>query len=113
MSAPDVEPLAWGIAANIPDGSRYFARGAKVWVSYLTGGEGIGRVTVVGHHRGHGHRLVKVIMPSRRLNNFRVKGIYSPAEFEMFNAWPGRHWSSREEAEGFAAQYTEWGGTTP
>ncbi len=107
MNDEQQAPLSWGIAANIPDGSRYFAPGAKVWVSYLTAGAGIERVAVVGHHCGRGHRLVRVIMPSKTLTNFRVRGIYSPAVHEMFTGWPGRQWNSEQEASEFASQLTE------
>lgn len=103
MSADDVEPIGWGVAANITESNRYFVEGAKVWVSLLTGGEGTERLVVVGHHRGTGHRLVKVIVTSKRLNNFRVCGIYSPTVYAMFGDWPGQHWASKEVAEEFVA----------
>lgn len=102
----DVDPIGWGVAANTAEPSRYFVEGAKVWVSLLTGGEGTERLVVVGHHRGTGHRLVKVITASKRLTNFRVRGIYSPTVYAMFDEWPGQHWVSKEAAQEFAAAMT-------
>lgn len=103
MRSDAVDPIGWGVAANLTESNRYFVEGAKVWLSLLTGGEGTERLVVVGHHRGTGHRLVKVIATSKRLTNFRVRGIYSPTVYAMFGDWPGQHWASREAAEEFVA----------
>lgn len=112
MSDDAQDPLSWGIAANVTESPRYFVSGAKVWVSYLTGGEGVGRVVVVGHHRGRGHRYVKVIMPTKRLNNFRVAGIYSPTVYSLFEKkWPGMHWGTQEKAHEMVTEYTNWTAT--
>ncbi|WP_280367798.1 hypothetical protein [Nocardia abscessus] len=103
MNPEQADPIGWGVAANITESNRYFVAGAKVWVSLPTGGEGTERLVVVGHHRGTGHRLVKVITASKRLTNFRVRGIYSPTVYAMFAEWPGQHWASKDAAEEFVA----------
>ncbi|WP_280319967.1 hypothetical protein [Nocardia wallacei] len=107
MTAAVEEPLAWGVAANITQaGTKHFVPGAKVWVSLPQWGDGGERLTVVGHHRGRGHRLVKLIINSKHLENFRAKGIYSPAEHRLLTeSWPGRACESREEAEQSAAAW--------
>lgn len=109
MSDPS-EPLAWGVVANIaPQGTKHFAGGAKVWVSLPQWGDGGERIAVVGHHRGRGHRIMKLIIDSSKLENFRARGIYTPAVHRLLNEWPGKMCDSQEHAERCAAQ---WSGRT-
>lgn len=108
--ASTTEPLAWAIAANIAeeagaaaqDGRGRFAPGAKVWLSPW-GWSFEGRASVIGRHRGTA-RYIRMVMPYRRLTNFRARGIYSYAVLRKLTHL--RPCQSRPEAERAAAFLT-------
>lgn len=108
--ASTTEPLAWAIAANIaddpdgsaPEGRGRFAPGAKVWLSPW-GWSFEGRASVIGRYRGS-TRYIRMVMPYRRLTNFRARGIYSYAVLRKLTHL--RPCQSRLEAERAAAFLT-------
>ncbi|MFD0273942.1 hypothetical protein ACFVHB_08500 [Kitasatospora sp. NPDC127111] len=85
-------PLEWGVVANVSretfhgpggadvqQGLRHYRPGARVWVlppRYPTEDD---QVEVVGLHRGGRSRHVGFVVFRRHLENFRVKGVFSPA----------------------------------
>ncbi|MFD8598996.1 hypothetical protein ACFV1L_28740 [Kitasatospora sp. NPDC059646] len=65
--------------ADVQDGLKHFAPGARLWVfppRYQGEDE---RLQVVGRHRGRGSRHVNVIVFRRHLESFRIKALHSPA----------------------------------
>lgn len=118
------ELSAFGVVANVRSetaqgdygldirrGLRHFSGGAKVWVLPPQWGDGGDKVFVVGRHRGNRTSYIRIVIESRHLENFRVRGIYSPALLRAMTR-PGRGdrdypvqplWRDREEAERFAA----------
>lgn len=116
-------PLGWYVAANIARetahgeagleiqrGLKHFAPGAKVWIPRRPLWWG-GRMTVVGHHRGNTRRYVNMVVRREDLENFRVKGVYSPKLLRSLNGHyheltdplkPQTAWVSRDEAQGWA-----------
>jgi hypothetical protein len=63
-------------------GTRHFVPGAKVWVLPILWGDGGEKRYVVGTRRGTGGQgLIRLVMNSNYLVNFRVKPVYSPAVY--------------------------------
>ncbi|NBH07805.1 hypothetical protein [Amycolatopsis sp. SID8362] len=87
------ELLAWCVVANVlaetthgeggedvQRGLKHFAPGAKVWVLPPQWGDGGESVVVLGRHRGRGRgRLARLVVGRHHLEDFRVRGVYSPA----------------------------------
>jgi hypothetical protein len=112
----DGELLAWSVVANVADevtrgeggldirrGLKHFSGGAKVWV-VPPQWDGIERIWVVGRHRAS-KRYIAIIVESRFLTNFRVRGVYSPTVYRLLteSAWNPRtaHWTDLSAAESF------------
>ncbi|MFD5462030.1 hypothetical protein ACFWIQ_04250 [Kitasatospora sp. NPDC127059] len=85
------EPLGHGVVANVaretahgeggPEirrGLKHFGPGAKLWIAPPRW-HPFDDVVVVGRHRGNGRRYVTLVIKVRFLDNFRVRGVYSPA----------------------------------
>jgi hypothetical protein len=117
------EMSAFGVVANVREetaqgeggleirrGIKHFSGGAKVWVLPPQWGDGGDQVFVVGRHRGNRSGFIRIVVDSRHLENYRVRGIYSPAllramtrPFKPDRRHPsGCLWRSREDAERFA-----------
>jgi hypothetical protein len=117
-------PLTWAVVANVSrdlfvrqrtdtkrPGTRHFVPGAKVWVLPVLWGDGGEKRYVVGTHRDTGGRgLIRLVMNTDYLVNYRVKPVYSPALYAaMGQPWdvdPRRHevdapklYESREAAQ--------------
>ncbi|HEX5120500.1 MAG TPA: hypothetical protein VFW65_35425 [Pseudonocardiaceae bacterium] len=122
------ELLAWCVVANVSGeavnrpgagdarpGLKHFAPGAKLWVLPPQWGDGAEHLIVVGRHRGRGTGpLIRIVVPRLQLNNFRVRGIYSPAVYRQlclpWAPWgdhPLRPWESQEQAEQAARWWNE------
>lgn len=118
------EPLTVGIAANVrretghgpggrdvQRGTRHFAPGAKVWLLPQAWGMPDEQYPVVGRHRGSA-RYIKIVMQIRHLQNFRVRGVYSPALYAamtrpLVEGSTARLWSDPDWAARFAAAYNQ------
>lgn len=108
------EPFVWGVTANVravtrhgPGGEqtevglKHFAPGTKVWVLPHRWDPGHERVRTIGRHRG-GSRLVRLIMPVRHLENFRVAGVYRAGLWRQM----GRNgWDTKEAAQAAVEQW--------
>lgn len=100
----ETEPLSWGVVANVREpGLKHFRAGQKLWVNWVTRGDGGQMLYVVASHRGPGHRLIKIAIASNGLENFRVKAIWSPQIHSM-----DIHFHSREHADEFVAHMKKW-----
>jgi hypothetical protein len=93
-------PSIWCVVANItrephPEGTdhgmrlgtRYFAPGAKVYCSLSRWGDGGERLIVYGRHRA-GRRLIRVVMSSKLLTNFRAKQVFDPKVVALVGNYP-------------------------
>jgi hypothetical protein len=112
----DGEAFGWAVVANVAretlhgpagadtrEGLRHFAAGAKVWVLPAQWGDGWQDALVVGLHRGPG-RYVRMVVPLRHLDQFRVQAVYHPAVIRQLTRpqdgrqGSPRQWSSEVEA---------------
>lgn len=116
------EMAAFGVVANvrretaqgeggleIRRGTKHFSGGAKVWVLPPRWGDGGEKLYVVGRHRGNRSGYIRIVIGIEHLENFRVRGIYSPALMRAIERPAkgdtrafGGLWETREEAERFA-----------
>jgi hypothetical protein len=78
---------------NVRLGTKHFSPNAKVYCFPPAWGDGYEQIRVIGRHRGSS-RLVTLIMPSRRLTNWRVKYVRHP--YVVRHMEPG--WT-KEQAE--------------
>ncbi|HEX2731014.1 MAG TPA: hypothetical protein VHM70_05390 [Polyangiaceae bacterium] len=85
--------------AEQPTGTRHFSFGTKVFCLPPQWGDGYEKVLVIGRHRGS-RRLIMIVMPSRRITNWRVQVVYKPDVLGMLERGGGR-WQ-KEQAEGMA-----------
>ncbi|RSD19321.1 hypothetical protein [Amycolatopsis eburnea] len=110
------ELLAWCVVANVlaetthgeggqdvQRGLKHFAPGAKVWVLPPQWGDGGESVVVLGRHRGRGRgRLARLVVGRHHLEDFRVRGVYSPAVLRdlrlPLDDRAMRLWESEDEA---------------
>lgn len=118
--------LAWCVVANVREltqhgvansetrsGTIHFSAGTKVWVLPPQWGDGGEDLFVLGRHRGRRGGHVRIVIPRRHLENFRVKPVYSGQLLEdMKRDWREdgqprmQLWRSREEAEQTAANWS-------
>ncbi len=116
--------MTWCVVANVlPEigtgvgglevraGLRRFAPGARLWVLRTGFQDSYERVTVVGRHRGRGHRYINITIERRGLTGYRVRPVYSPAVFAaLTRPWvrgerrPAPLWDNPEQAQ----QYANW-----
>ncbi|WP_127498026.1 hypothetical protein [Actinoplanes solisilvae] len=116
------EPLTWGVAATVSrdafvrqragrkrPGTRHFVPGAKIWVLPVIWGDGGDQRYVVGTRRGTGGRsLIRLVMNTDYLVNYRVRPVYSPKLYAAMGQPGGpRLYPSREEA-GEVVRWWKW-----
>ena len=92
-----------GESREIRSGTKHFSAGTKVYCYPPLWGDGYEDIKVIGRHRGS-RKLVEMVMPSKRLTNWRVKAVYSPFVLARMKV----HWDaskeSREKAEAIVAE---------
>ncbi|MFD9354704.1 hypothetical protein [Streptomyces sp. NPDC060031] len=116
---PDTpEPYGFAVVANVRQEIRYgnhgaeskrgtkrFPPGRKLWLVRPHWDPGWGRVLAIGPHRGS-QRLVGVIVPVWHLEDFRVRGVYSPAVLQRLGEGVSRGvWESAEAAQEWADRW--------
>ena len=70
-------------------GTKQFVPGAKVYCAPGQWGDGYEHIAVIGHPR-RGKQLIEIVMPSKRIENFRIQKVFKPAVLEkMAN---GKYW---------------------
>lgn len=83
---------------EIRSGTKHFSAGTKVYCYPPLWGDGYENIKVIGRHRGS-RRPVEMVMPSKRLTNWRVKMVYSPFVVgRMMGEWNGSR-ESRKKAD--------------
>lgn len=112
-------PAVWCVVANIAReqrfgpsgnesrrGTKHFAPGAKVYCLPAHWGDGYEDIMVIGRHRAT-HRYVKMVLPAKRLTNWRVDLVYSPHVIaELQGDWDGTR-ASKTDAERLTAMCVE------
>jgi len=83
----------YGEEHNVRLGTKHFSSNTKVYCFPPAWGDGYEQIRVIGRHRGSS-RLVTLIMPTRRLINWRVKYVRQP--YVVRHMYPG--WT-KERAE--------------
>ncbi len=119
----DVEPL-WCAVANVKKeisfgeehiirkGTKHFRGGAKVYIGDAYWGTCCS-ATVIGHHRSNG-RYIKIDIPIKHLENFRLELVYSPKVIELVQesftekGRVGRGVYTKEEAEKLIEAIPGW-----
>ncbi len=77
----------YGVEKEIRQGTKHFVPGAKVYCTLAYGQ--IDRLVVMGIPR-HSRKYIEVIVPSNKVENFRLQKCYKPAVLNMMKQ---RHWS--------------------
>jgi hypothetical protein len=91
-----------GESREIRRGTKHFSPGAKVYCFPPLWGDGYENIKVIGHHRGS-HKLVTMVMPSKWLENWRVKMVYSPQIIRRMK----EHWDDSKTSEETAVKIVE------
>lgn len=76
-------------------GTKQFAPGAKVYCAPGQWGDGYEQIVVIGHPR-HGKHLIQVVMPSKRIENFRVQKVFKPAVLNIMKQNIYRWWDNSD-----------------
>lgn len=98
----------WCVVANVAEeqpfgpgghelrrGTKHFAPGAKVYCLPAQWGDGYEKIVVVGRHRAT-HCYVRIVLPAKRLTNWRTDLVYSPHVIaELAGEWDGTGASKR------------------
>jgi hypothetical protein len=104
VDSPSALPGIWCVVANVTRhqefgelrevrlGTRHFSPGTKVYCLPAGWGDGYEDIRVLGRHRGR-HRLCELVMPSKRLTNWRAKVVYHPHVVVLMQ---GRRWSEED-----------------
>jgi hypothetical protein len=90
--------------ADVQHGLKHFSGGTKVYLGLKMQLS----VEVLGRHRG-GARLVKLVLPARHLENFRVKLVYDPKVIAAARWFPKDTEESAKERAEWALQASKWG----
>lgn len=86
----NVAAEVFGSAGNGSAGTKHFSAGTKVYCEPPQWGDGYDNIWVVARHRGSS-RLIRIIMPSERLVNWRVQAVYSATVYDQLRfPWPDK-----------------------
>lgn len=84
------ETHEYGERHEIKHGTKHFSGGTKVYVAPAQWGDGFENVVVIGKPR-HGSKLIEVVMPSERIENFRLKKVFKPDVLDRMET-SSHHW---------------------
>ena len=105
------QEFVWCVVANIkreipfgPEkeirlGTKHFSPGAKVYCFKSEWDPGLGRLRVIGRHRGS-RRFVKMVIEKSWLTNWRVKAVYNPRLVAKLK----KHWSGSQTSKDYAEE---------
>jgi len=72
-----------------PGGTKHFSQNTKVFCFPPRWGDGYKNIMVIGRHR-KSKRYITIIMPSKRIKNWRMKRVYEPyviREMKLSGGW--------------------------
>jgi len=121
-SQPEDKTTRWCLVGNVvascvdaetgevKRGTKHFAAGTKVWCLPGQWGDGYEKIVVIGRHRGS-RRLVRMVIPAKRVTNCRAQVVYSPAVLRLLTkprpeglgsgARTYAQWDSKEHVDGY------------
>lgn len=76
----------FGEEHELHSGTKHFSPNTKVYCFPPQWGDGYEKIRVIGHHRGS-PKLVTMLIPSKRLVNWRVKYVYHPYVIRQMIGW--------------------------
>ena len=97
----------FGEDKEIRQGTKQFAPGAKVYCAKSMWGDGYENIGVIGAPR-HGHRLIEIIMESKKIENFRIQKVFKPAVLEIMKQRHYRWWGNTDKDRDSILQYLRW-----
>ena len=65
-------------------GTKQFAPGSKVYCAPGQWGDGYENIVVIGRPR-YGKQFIQIVMPSKRIENFRARKVFNPAVLKIMN----------------------------
>lgn len=77
----------------------HFSSGTRVHCAPPAWGDGYESIVVIGRHR-HSKRVVKLVIASAFVTDWRAKVVYSPAVLRLLNAH-GTGWDGQAKIEAF------------
>jgi hypothetical protein len=84
-------------------GTKHFAPGAKLYCFPQRWGDGGERIWDLGRHRCGGPKLIRIIVDTKWLTDWRVQRVFQPHVLrEMRDSWDDSE-QSKEIAEGFVS----------
>ncbi len=89
----------FGEKYQIQKGTKHFSPNTKVYCSAPHWGDGYEKIVVAGRHRGSS-KLVLMVVPTKRLTNWRAQCVYLPKNIR--GGWRIKSWHSKEEIEALA-----------
>lgn len=84
------------LVGNVSEQTKNFLQGTKVYCFPPQWGDGYERVMVIGRHRVS-KRFIQIILPSRKIKNWRIKQVYSPNILKQIMLSDLRRWKSESE----------------
>lgn len=76
------------IVGNIKEPTKWFSKGTKVYILYITGNPD--RCEVIGKARGSKGKRQKIWIPSKYITNLRIQNIHNPHIIEQLIGYHGR-----------------------
>ena len=83
-----VDEHPYGESREIVKGTKQFSPGTKVYCFPPQWGDGYEQIEVIGQRRVS-HKLIKIVMASKCITNWRIQKIYKPAIIELMKSHYG------------------------
>jgi hypothetical protein len=101
------EPHPEGLEDELRLGLKRFAPGAKLYCFRSEWSDGGERLRVLGRHRSGGSKLIKAVISTRWLTNWRPQKVFHPYVIHSMK----RHlygWDNSERSREIAVEMAEW-----
>ena len=76
-------------------GTKHFAPGAKVYCAPGQWGDGYEQIVVIGSPR-HGKRFIEIVMPFKKIEEFRIQKVFNPLLLKMMQDSQYEWWENNE-----------------
>ena len=90
-----VDEHEYGEDKEIRHGTKSFTRGTKVYIAPVQWGDGFERIVVLGKPRRR-PGLIEIIIPQKRVENYRLKKIHDPRVLERMNKSDHSWWKNTD-----------------